>query len=169
MKSRELFYGVMFILLFAFATGCTRVRTYTVETNRVDQNLREGNRGYFMGQPKDAQMDQERRLTRKTYVTEIEVGSAPKTKKRISKRQTLVVETVQEPASEPMKEESEGSVGVAKKATSYTVQNNDTLQKISIAVYGSSKQWKKIFEANSDQLKSPDKIYAGQILKIPQE
>ena len=51
--------------------------------------------------------------------------------------------------------------------TSYTVQNNDNLEKISQKVYGTSKKWKQIFEANQDQLKNPDRIYAGMVLKIP--
>ena len=53
--------------------------------------------------------------------------------------------------------------------TTYTVKDNDTLAKIALEVYGTSKRWKEIYEANTDQLKSPDRIYAGQVLVIPQE
>ncbi|MCM8781059.1 MAG: LysM peptidoglycan-binding domain-containing protein, partial [Candidatus Omnitrophica bacterium] len=51
----------------------------------------------------------------------------------------------------------------------YTVQPQDTLQKISQKFYGTTKKWNKIYEANKDTLKSPDKIYPGQILEIPLE
>ncbi len=53
--------------------------------------------------------------------------------------------------------------------TTYTVQSGDTLEKISKKVYGSSKQWKKIYNFNSDVLKNPNKIYPGQKIKIPQQ
>lgn len=49
----------------------------------------------------------------------------------------------------------------------YTVQPGDTLSLISQEVYGSAGQYMKIFEANRDQLKDPNKIQTGQILKIP--
>ncbi|MCM8797444.1 MAG: LysM peptidoglycan-binding domain-containing protein [Candidatus Omnitrophica bacterium] len=49
----------------------------------------------------------------------------------------------------------------------YTVQKNDTLQKISKKYYGTTKKWHQIYEANKDILKTPDRLYVGQILKIP--
>ena len=53
----------------------------------------------------------------------------------------------------------------------YKVQKGDTLQKISSQpeIYGTSKKWMKIYEANKDKLKSPDKIRPGQELKIPRD
>jgi nucleoid-associated protein YgaU len=50
---------------------------------------------------------------------------------------------------------------------SYTVQKGDTLSKISKQFYGDANAYKKIFDANRDQLKDPDKIQAGQVLRIP--
>ncbi|MDD5574911.1 MAG: LysM peptidoglycan-binding domain-containing protein, partial [Candidatus Omnitrophica bacterium] len=61
------------------------------------------------------------------------------------------------------------SGGAAKEPVVYTVMPNDTLQKISQKFYGTSKRWKVIYDANKDVLKSPDKIYAGQVINIPQE
>jgi nucleoid-associated protein YgaU len=49
----------------------------------------------------------------------------------------------------------------------YTVQKGDSLSKISKQVYGTPNQWRKIFEANRDVLSDPDKIYPGQVLKLP--
>lgn len=50
---------------------------------------------------------------------------------------------------------------------SYTVQKGDTLSKIAKNFYGEANDYKRIFEANRDQLKDPDKIQPGQILRIP--
>ena len=49
----------------------------------------------------------------------------------------------------------------------YTVQPGDTLSKISKEFYGESNQYMKIFYANRDKLKDPDKIQVGQHLVIP--
>jgi nucleoid-associated protein YgaU len=50
----------------------------------------------------------------------------------------------------------------------YTVQKGDTLSKISKQYYGDPNKYNRIFEANRDQLKDPDKIFPGQVLRIPQ-
>ena len=50
----------------------------------------------------------------------------------------------------------------------YVVQKGDTLQKISDKVYGTTKKWKKIFDANRDILEDPNKIKPGQKLVIPE-
>jgi len=50
---------------------------------------------------------------------------------------------------------------------SYTVMQGDTLSKIAKAHYGDANQYNKIFEANRDQLKDPNKIFPGQVLVIP--
>ena len=50
----------------------------------------------------------------------------------------------------------------------YEVKSGDNLSKISKQFYGNANQYMKIFEANRDQLDSPDKIQPGQQLKIPE-
>jgi len=49
----------------------------------------------------------------------------------------------------------------------YTVVSGDTLSKISKAQYGDANAYMKIFEANKPMLSHPDKIYPGQVLRIP--
>jgi len=49
----------------------------------------------------------------------------------------------------------------------YTVKSGDTLSKISKDQYGDANQYQKIFEANRPMLSHPDKIYPGQVLRIP--
>jgi nucleoid-associated protein YgaU len=49
----------------------------------------------------------------------------------------------------------------------YTVAKGDTLSKISKQYYGDANKYMRIFEANKPMLKDPDKIYPGQVLRIP--
>jgi LysM repeat protein len=49
----------------------------------------------------------------------------------------------------------------------YTVKSGDTLSKIAQQFYGKSSEYNKVFEANRDKLKDPDKIQVGQELVIP--
>lgn len=49
----------------------------------------------------------------------------------------------------------------------YTVQAGDTLSRISQQVYGTSGRWSEIFEANRDQMASPNSLRVGQRLRIP--
>ena len=49
----------------------------------------------------------------------------------------------------------------------YTVAKGDTLSAIAKAQYGNANDYMKIFEANKPMLSHPDKIYPGQVLRIP--
>ena len=51
----------------------------------------------------------------------------------------------------------------------YTVKSGDTLSKIAKEFYGEANKYHQIFEANKPMLKDPDKIYPGQMLRIPPE
>lgn len=61
----------------------------------------------------------------------------------------------------------DSSLPQPKKEQTYTVKAGDTLSKISKQFYGDANRYQKIFEANRDQLKDPDTIKPGQVLKIP--
>lgn len=52
-------------------------------------------------------------------------------------------------------------------AVFYEVKKGDTLSKISKDHYGTANKYMVIFEANKPMLKDPDKIYPGQMLRIP--
>ena len=52
-------------------------------------------------------------------------------------------------------------------ATYYTVVSGDTLSKIAKEQYGNAMKYPVIFEANRPMLEDPDKIYPGQVLRIP--
>ena len=49
----------------------------------------------------------------------------------------------------------------------YTVVKGDTLSAIAKKEYGNANAYMKIFEANKPMLSNPDKIYPGQLLRIP--
>jgi nucleoid-associated protein YgaU len=50
----------------------------------------------------------------------------------------------------------------------YTVVKGDSLSKIAQRVYGKASLWRKIYEANQDQIKDPDLIFPGQLLRLPE-
>jgi nucleoid-associated protein YgaU len=52
-------------------------------------------------------------------------------------------------------------------ATRYTVRKGDTLSAIAKREYGDAGAWRRIYEANRDQIENPDLIHPGQELKIP--
>jgi nucleoid-associated protein YgaU len=57
----------------------------------------------------------------------------------------------------------------AKEPKFHTVEKGDNLWKIAEAAYGKGKgpKYTVIFEANTPMLSHPDKIYPGQVLRIP--
>ena len=66
----------------------------------------------------------------------------------------------------------ESNVAVTKTAAesrTYEVKKGDTLWKISEEMYGKGNgaKYNVIFEANKPMLSHPDKIYPGQILRVP--
>jgi nucleoid-associated protein YgaU len=55
----------------------------------------------------------------------------------------------------------------APQAERYTVASGDSLSKIAKKYYGDASQWRRIFEANRDQIEDPDLIQPGWQLVIP--
>ena len=62
---------------------------------------------------------------------------------------------------------SPGAPGARTTGQMYTVKKGDSLSKIAKQIYGNASEWRKIFEANRDQIEDPDLIQPGQMLKIP--
>ena len=86
----------------------------------------------------------------------------------------LLVGTPPDDAKEAVKEMQEHAVKENEVAgeqqwasQTYTVQSGDTLGKIAKQFYGDAMKYPKIFEANQPMLDNPDKIYPGQVLRIP--
>ena len=53
------------------------------------------------------------------------------------------------------------------KVTAEFTATGDNLSKIAKKFYGDANKYPVIFEANKPMLKHPDKIYPGQVLRIP--
>ena len=167
-------YMVYAIFLVFVLSGCV-VRTYSITKDRVDQDLAAGNRGYLKGQGPSGEI--ERKATRTTQVVEVELHSPVKFEKspKIKPVQIRPIETVKDRSQEGNRGYIVQSITpeIAKSQAvafeKYTVGKNDTLQKISKKFYGTTKKWKKIFQANQDALKSPDKVYPGQVINVPVE
>ena len=49
----------------------------------------------------------------------------------------------------------------------YPVEKGDTLSGIAKRLYGDANKYMQIFEANKPMLSHPDKIYPGQVLRVP--
>lgn len=54
-------------------------------------------------------------------------------------------------------------------AVFHTVERGDTLSAIAQKTLGKASRYHEIFEANKPMLTHPDKIYPGQVLRIPQD
>ncbi|MGE5386989.1 MAG: LysM peptidoglycan-binding domain-containing protein [Betaproteobacteria bacterium] len=49
----------------------------------------------------------------------------------------------------------------------YEIKSGDTLSKIAKNEYGNANDWHRVYEANKDTIENPDKIYPGQVIKLP--
>ncbi len=72
------------------------------------------------------------------------------------------VEGVSEVDTSAIETESSGDESVF-----YTVKSGDSLSKIAEEFLGDAMKYPVIFEANKPMLSDPDKIYPGQMLRIP--
>ncbi len=64
-------------------------------------------------------------------------------------------------------ESAHSSPGTGKPGSTYTVKKGDTLDKIAETVYGDKSAWKKIYEANHEQIADANVVTVGQVLKLP--
>jgi LysM repeat protein len=189
---------VIVLAMFVYGCGTTgvKVRRYIEEKARVDQEM-QGNAGYLSGTPQSADRSQMKK-TRKIYVLEILQGAEGDDLESVEgeSRQTqggqledseldATPHSSEQPSGESPKTLS-ASFGVviaptdeglderdsSQQATSfvdYTVEKDDTLQKISKKFYDSYSKWPKIYEANKDKIESPDNLKPGIVIKIPMD
>ncbi len=80
--------------------------------------------------------------------------------------------TAADPIAPPVDPAPTGTTGTTAPAGgatdgSYTVASGDSLSKIAKREYGDMNQWRRIYEANKDQISDPDLIHPGQKLRIP--
>jgi nucleoid-associated protein YgaU len=58
-------------------------------------------------------------------------------------------------------------VEMPERPTKYVVRKGDSLWKIAGKVYGNPLKWPRIYRANKDKIKNPNRIHANQVLVIP--
>lgn len=141
--------------------GC-RAAAKVVEVPRVDLGLAGGNRGYLVGVPPDAA---DLKTTRQMVEATVEVPSLYKAKRSGA---PVSLEGIAPPEREPIVGEAPSIAGPERYDT-YVVQKGDSLWSVAAKpeVYGKATQWRRLFDANRDLLKSPDHLKAGMTLKIP--
>ena len=146
-------------------SGC-RTAMKVTEVPRVDLTLMEGNRGYLVGRPPEAP---ELKAIRHMVETTVEVPSFYKPKRTGAQ---AGVEGIAPPETEMGREAVPAQAGGAPgKYDTYVVQKGDSLWSIAAKpeVYGKATHWRRIFDANRDLLKSPDRVRPGMTLKIPRD
>lgn len=50
----------------------------------------------------------------------------------------------------------------------WTVRSGDTLEKISLELWGSRQLWRSLFEANRDRMSDPGRLSVGMELRVPE-
>lgn len=180
LRGLSIVLGVLFLYGCA-ATKDVEVRRYIEVKDRVDQNMEEGNAGFLTGTPQPEDRS-EIRKTRKIYVVEVSKSTG-------EEAEEVVVESDDALMEEPAYEEEAGydydeltatqdaeipsledeAVESSPSLVEYTVQKDDTLQKISKKFYDSYSKWPKIYEINKDVISNPDRIKPGIVIQIPTE
>ncbi|MBI4309422.1 MAG: LysM peptidoglycan-binding domain-containing protein [Candidatus Omnitrophica bacterium] len=180
------YHMLTLVLIAIFAAGCgVKARTYVMTKDRVGVDYKGGNAGYLKGDPK---FKEPVKKTRKVYVLEFSKPVSESEVKKIEEQTTTQIQEVkteevpQEQASPapavsyneppivippiedaPAHAAAEGPT----EAVTYTVQKDDTLQKIAKKFYNSYGKWTRIYEANKDKLKNPNFVKPGTVLTIP--
>ena len=149
------------ILVLTLMSGC-RTATRVTTVPRVDLEMEgTGNRGYLIGTPPPAG---ELKTTREMIETDVEIPSFYKPKRG---KTGVGLDEIAPPERDV---DEAGAVSVAAgHYDTYVVQKGDSLWSIAAKpdIYGRATHWRRIFDANRDLLKSPDRLRAGMTLKIP--
>ena len=95
--------------------------------------------------------------------------AAPDTAQAAAATQPVIPVIGDEPAaaSPAAVASQDANAGVASVPQTYTVQKDDTLQKISKKLFGSYGKWYKIYEANKKKIKNPNILKPGTVLTVP--
>ncbi len=189
---------VWFLTVSLFLTGCVAVRSYTIRTPRTDLDIQGNQgylAGTPKGEPAKNRLGDTRQISvvevefieskNKKKVAKKEKKTDAKAKEKFSSEEEFIEWEEQEElmdefvedinvfdgeidSEEANEEDPEEGVLSGGGEKDYVVGKNDTLQKISDKFYGTTRKWKKIYDANSKIMKSPDKVYPGMKLKIPE-
>ena len=153
-------------LIVIAAAGC-RTATRVVEEPRVDLQMVEGdNRGYLIGTPPPASGPWQ--TTRKIVETEIEIPSMAGTAGQ-APRPSVGLREVAPPEMDFSETGAVSEQEAGQTFDSYVVKKGDTLWSIAADphVFGDAAKWRKLYAANQEILKSPDRLRAGMTLRVP--
>ncbi len=155
------------VLAVIFAAGCgVKAQTYVMTKDRVNIAPNGGNVGYLAG--KGVYQEPEKK-TRQVYVLElskpVSASEVKKIEETVSKTTTTATQAVA--ADQPGNVPAPPAVSGPGESVTYTVQKDDTLQKIAKKFYGSYGKWTRVYEANKDKLKNPNFVRPGTVLTIP--
>ena len=160
-------FGMAGIFLIAGCQTSSRMATRVREVPRVDLNLEGGNRGYLVGTPRSG--GGPAKTTRQMVETDVEIPSLYKPKRGVKPG----LEQMAPPEIEQDEAESQdaGAARAPARFDTYVVKPGESLWSIAAKpeIYGKATRWRRIFDANRDLLKSPDRLKAGMKLKIPRE
>ena len=164
---KKLFVFLALAVMMTVVAGCS-VTTKMITRDRVDQDLTStaGNQGYLQG---TAPAVGERKST-KTYIeVQVEAQAIDKEDRTARKAVEPAAPTTNFEASTANQRVSPETqlIETKEEFADYKVQKGETLQKISLKLYGTTKKWKKLFNLNKEMLKSPDKIRPGMVIKVP--
>jgi nucleoid-associated protein YgaU len=182
------------VVLSVVAAGCgVKAQTYVMTKERSDIS-ESGNAGYLGGTPKYQEPE---RKTRKVYIFEVSKPAREAEVKKIQEETTTRTTevgsteagnhgTVTTSVNNDVAEESSRKIVIPRiddeptggdaqespatgpvEAVTYTVQKDDTLQKIAKKFYDSYGKWTKIYEANKEKIKNPNFVKPGTVLTIP--
>lgn len=191
MRNRFFGQSIVFLFCLILISGCrsmknVEVSAYIQEKQRVDQDF-DGNSGFLVGTPNLEDQGQ-RKQTRKIYVVEFSKDADSDTtvvKTPIEYKLPSVIIDIEPMGNQgnftsdptpdftfPNIDEDDMSFddnGILKSYVEYTVEKDDTLQKISKKFYNSYSKWPRIYEVNKSLIKSPDFIKPGIKIRIPTE
>lgn len=104
------------------------------------------------------------RLTRENNLLRKQLEAAGGGATAAANVKTIITEPPPRPTTPPVEVKPAKPV---KPARTYQVRTGDTLSRIAGNVYGDANKWRKIYEANSDQMKNETDLKLGQMLVIP--
>ena len=156
-------------LAVLFGGGCRR-EARILEIPRVDLQTT-GNRGYLLGTPPPATA---KKSTRTIFEITVELDDTGRAQRRtVQAPQATVAQApalIAAPYAPPATPKTQALIKDTGQRT-YVVQEGDSLWSIAgkQAVFGTSTRWRDLFEANRDQMQTPDDLHAGMILRIPND
>ncbi len=166
---KAMMQGFIITILTMILAGCgVQAKRYVEVRERLDQQM-VGNAGYLSGTPKEAQLPEEVTASepKRTYTSSYDSIQEPAVEPAPSRR--IILPDFDEPSSAPAEEHASDSASSVSGdlPTDYTIEKNDTLQKISKKFYGTYSKWTKIYDTNKERIPDPNRIKPGVTITIP--